>query len=93
MYWRVIQLRGYVWILKRKKCALIELHYKLINSKRETEEQITERCKNNKVVGVVCDFNFPNIDWDLLTAGVSVKVRCDYQWLNLKLKKNIFESR
>eukprot|EP00061_Rhincodon_typus_P015994 g43974.t1 len=51
-----------------------ELYYRLPSNRQETEEQICgqilARCKSNRVV-VVDGFNFPNIDWDSLSAWVS----------------------
>ncbi|XP_067904856.1 uncharacterized protein [Heterodontus francisci] len=64
-----------MWVEVRNRkgaVALLGVFYRPPNSNRDTEEQIgrqiLERCRSNRVV-VMGDFNFPNIDWNLLSAN------------------------
>ena len=61
-----VEVRNRKWSL-----TLLGVFYRPPNSDRDVEErigkQILERCNNNRV-GVMGDFNFPNIDWNLPKA-------------------------
>ncbi|XP_062901339.1 uncharacterized protein LOC134345105 [Mobula hypostoma] len=63
-----------VWVEVRNRKGAVTLlggFYRPPGSSRDTEEQIgrqiLERCKNNRVV-IMGDFNFPNIDWHLISS-------------------------
>lgn len=56
---------------KKGASSLTGLYYGPLSSKQKIEEQICsqviQRCESNRFV-LVGNFNFPNIDWDLLSV-------------------------